>query len=158
MFRLDWSRKELSPQHLGSFGEHYAKLTLLSYGMSIYTPEVDDHGIDFVAETKNGFLKFQIKTVQQTTKYVRMRKKYFNIADKTLFLFLTILKENTLPLSYIIPTAAWEKDTTGMFVYREYKDKKSEPEYGINLSDKNIPLLDSYSVEKRIDAQGNLLL
>lgn len=59
MYNLNWSRDELqNRQKLGIFGEYYAKMTLASYGMSIYTSEVDDHGIDFVAETKSGFLKF----------------------------------------------------------------------------------------------------
>ena len=59
MYNLNWPRDELqNRQKLGTFGEYYAKMTLASYGMSIYTSEVDDHGIDFVAETKSGFLKF----------------------------------------------------------------------------------------------------
>lgn len=56
MYNLNWSRDELqNRQKLGTFREYYAKMTLASYGMSIYTSEVDDHGIDFVAETKSGF-------------------------------------------------------------------------------------------------------
>mgnify|MGYP000915475465 CR=1 FL=1 len=39
-------------------------MALASYGLSIYTSKVDDHGIDFVAETKKGFLKFQVKTIR----------------------------------------------------------------------------------------------
>lgn len=68
MYNLNWSRDELqNRQKLGTFGEYYAKMTLASYGMSIYTSEVDDHGIDFVAETKSGFLKFQVKTIRNST-------------------------------------------------------------------------------------------
>lgn len=52
MYNLIWSREELTPQKLGTFGEYYAKMELTSYGMSIYTSEVDDHGIDFVAEVQ----------------------------------------------------------------------------------------------------------
>lgn len=151
VINTDWSRKELSPQRLGSFGEYYAKMTIASYGLSIYTSEVDDHGIDFVAETKNGFIKFQVKTVRQSTNYVFMREQYFNIADNTLFLFLSILKDGELPISYIIPATVWGNDSTGMFVYRKYEGKKSAPEYGINLSAKNMPLLDVYKVGRMID-------
>ena len=151
MLNCDWSRKELSRQRLGSFGEYYAKMTLASYGMSIYTSEVDDHGIDFVAETKNVFIKFQVKTVRQGTNYVFMREEYFKITDSTLFLFLLILKDDELPVSYIIPATTWENDSTGMFVYRKYEGKKSAPEYGINLSTKNMPFLDIYKVEKMFD-------
>ena len=64
MYSLNWSRVELNNrQKLGYFGEYYAKMSLASYGMSIYTAEVDDHGIDFVAETTKGFLKFQVNEI-----------------------------------------------------------------------------------------------
>lgn len=62
MYNLNWSRAELNNrQKLGTFGEYYAKMSLASYGMSIYTAEVDDHGIDFVAETTNGLFKISSK-------------------------------------------------------------------------------------------------
>ena len=151
MYNLNWSRKELTKQRLGTFGEYYAKMTLASYGMSIYTSEVDDHGIDFVAETKNGFIKFQVKTVRQSTNYVFMLEDHFNIEDETLFLFLSILIDGEHPVSYIIPATVWGDTSKGVFVHRTYEGKKSKPEYGINLSKKNIPFLDDFLLEKMID-------
>ena len=56
MYNLNWSRSDLTRQKLGTFCEYYAKMSLASYGVSIYTSEVDDHGIDFIAESKRGFL------------------------------------------------------------------------------------------------------
>ena len=53
MYNLNWSRSDLTRQKLGTFCEYYAKMSLASYGVSIYTSEVDDHGIDFIAESKN---------------------------------------------------------------------------------------------------------
>lgn len=150
MFNLNWSRKELTKQRIGSFGEYYAKMVLASYGMSIYTSEVDDHGIDFVAETKNGFMKFQVKTVRHDTNYVYMLEEHFDVEDETLFLFLSILTDGELPVSYIVPATVWKNDVTGMFVHRTYEGKKSKPEYGMNLSAKNMPLLENYKLEKMI--------
>lgn len=151
MFNLNWSRKELNRQRLGTFGEYYAKMTMASYGMSIYTSEVDDHGIDFVAETNKRFLKFQVKTVRKGTSYVYMLEEHFNIKDKDLFLFLSILTDGEYPISYLIPATAWANDATGIFVHRLYDGKKSKPEYGVNLSAKNQILLEKYKVEKMID-------
>jgi hypothetical protein len=54
-------------------------------------------------------------------------------------------------MSYIIPATAWETDNTGIFTHRTYEGKKSKPEYGVNLSKKNIPLLEAYKLEKMID-------
>lgn len=151
MINLDWSRKELNRQRLGTFGEYYAKMVLASYGMSIYTSEVDDHGIDFIAETKRGFMKFQVKTVRHGTNYVYMLEEYFDVEDETLFLFLSILTDGELPVSYIVPATAWKSDVAGMFVYRTYDGKKSKPEYGMNLSAKNMTLLEKYKLEKMIE-------
>lgn len=151
MYNLNWSRKELTKQKLGTFGEYYAKMTLASYGMSIYTAEVDDHGIDFVAENKSGFLKFQVKTIRQGTNYIYMPEEHFDTADNTLFLFISILSDGNHPDSYIIPATAWESDDTDIFVHRTYEGKKSKPEYGINLSKKNMPLLERYQLETMID-------
>lgn len=151
MFNLNWSRKELTKQRLGSFGEYYAKMVLASYGMSIYTSEVDDHGVDFVAETKRGFIKFQVKTVRHDTNYVYMLEEHFDVEDDTLFLFLSILTDGELPVSYIVPATVWKDDVTGMFVHRTYEGKKSKPEYGMNLSAKNIPFIENYKLEKMID-------
>ena len=59
MYNLNWSRSDLTRQKLGTFCEYYAKMSLASYGVSIYTSEVDDHGIDFIAESKRGFFKLK---------------------------------------------------------------------------------------------------
>ena len=146
MYNLDWSRKELTRQKLGTFGEYYAKMTLASYGMSIYASEVDDHGIDFVAETKQGFLKFQVKTLRKGTRYVFMQEEHFDITDDSLYLFLTLLTDGEHPVSYLIPASAWQNTDT-VFVHRKYEGKKSKPEYGINLSKKNLPCIEKYKLE-----------
>lgn len=151
MYNLNWSRKALTKQKLGTFGEYYAKMTLASYGLSIYTSEVDDHGIDFVAEAKDKFLKFQVKTLRSGTSYVFMLEEYFDITDSSLFLFLSILTDGEHPTSYIVPATAWKDDESGAFVHRTYEGKKSRPEYGINLSKKNMLYLENYKLEGMIN-------
>lgn len=132
-------------QQLGRFGEYYAKMVLASNGFAIYTSEVDDHGIDFVAEKGNEFLKFQVKTVRlQKAKnsgngYVFMKKEKFDVNDDNLFLILVVIiiddkdKDSFSPDIYIIPASEW-KNPQPPLVYRSYEKKKSNPEYGINLS------------------------
>lgn len=152
MYNLNWSRKELNRQKLGTFGEYYAKMALASYGMSIYSSEVDDHGIDFIAEANKTFYKFQVKTIRQGTTYVFMKKKYFDISDTHLYLILLLLEDSKHPNIYIIPSSAWKNNICSAFVYHAYEGKKSEPEYGINLSIKNLPYLESYRLEKVFDS------
>lgn len=146
MYNLNWSRKELTPQKLGVFGEYYAKMSLMSYGISVYTTEVDDHGIDFVAETKKGFLKFQVKTVRDTTKYVFMKKDVFDINDTSLYLLLLILTDGEHPNLYAVPATSWNHRDKTAFVFHPY----DTPEYGINLSKKNWPQLAEYEIENFI--------
>ena len=47
MPKMKWS--DLRPMQLGRYAEYYAKMEFASYGYDIYTSEVDDHGVDFVA-------------------------------------------------------------------------------------------------------------
>ena len=149
MYNLIWSRAELTPQKLGTFCEYYAKMALTSYGMSIYTSEVDDHGIDFIVENKKGFLKFQVKSVRQNTKYVFMRADHFDITDESLYLMLFLLKDGEHPTIYVFPAAVWQEENP-IFVYHAYEGKKSKPEYGLNLSAKNIPHLEEFKLENMI--------
>ena len=151
MYNLIWSRKELTRQKLGTFGEYYAKMALASYGLSIYTSEVDDHGIDFVAETEKGFLKFQVKTIRDKTNYVFMKKQNFDISDKYFYLILIRLIDSEHPIMYIIPATEWNDSGKTIFVSRNYEGKKSVPEYGLNLSTKNLPQIEHYKIEKTID-------
>lgn len=151
MYNLIWSRKELNRQKLGTFGEYYAKMALASYGLSIYTSEVDDHGIDFVAETKTRFLKFQVKTVRDGTNYVFMKKKNFDVNDQSLYLILIRLVDGKHPEIYIIPAGAWVHSGKLMLVSRNYNEKKSEPEYGINLSKKNLPEMEHYKIQEMLE-------
>lgn len=83
-------------------------MALASYGLSIYTSEVDDHGIDFVVETKKGFIKFQVKSVRTGTNYVFMREEHFKISDESLYLILIMLKIGEHPLLYLIPSCTWK--------------------------------------------------
>lgn len=115
MYNLNWSRSDLTRQKLGTFCEYYAKMSLASYGVSIYTSEVDDHGIDFIAESKRGFLKFQVKAIRKGTGYVFMREEYFDISDQSLYLFLLLLNDGEHPIEYLIPATTWDNDSSNTF-------------------------------------------
>ena len=144
-----WSRKELTAQKVGAFCEYYAKMTLISYGINIYTSEIDDHGIDFVAEGQDGLLKFQVKGIRGTSQYVFMPREYFNIEDDTMFLLLMLLIDYEHPDMYIIPTSAWRQKNR-VFVSHDFIGKKSKPDHGVNVSMKNMPALEKYRIENML--------
>jgi len=139
---------ELSPLQLGRYAEYYAKMEFASYGYEVYTSEVDDHGVDFVAkDIKTGtFYEVQVKGLLRSN-YVYIRKDNIVIDDSHLVCFLHF-KEDHLPEVYIIPSRVWEKPNA-VFVDRDYDKpgQKSRPEWGISYSEKNKGLLESYRVE-----------
>lgn len=143
----DYNWERLSNIQLGRFAEYYAKMELASYGLDIYTSEVDDHGVDFVAKVnKERFVEFQVKS-KLKTEYVFVTRKQFSIEKDNLFLFLIIFVSYQSPQCFIIPATAWNQ-TNDLLRFREYEDLKSEPEYGLNLSKKNMHLLEEYRIER----------
>lgn len=42
----------LNRMQLGRYAEYFAKMEFASYGLDVYTSEVDDHGIDFIVKDK----------------------------------------------------------------------------------------------------------
>ena len=56
-----------------------------------------------------------------------------------------------MPTVYLIPSTVW-KNPTSLFVDRKYDkpDQKSEPEWGINMSAKNMEELSKYEISKYI--------
>lgn len=147
MPNMHWSK--LSPMQLGRYAEYYAKMEFSSYGFDVYTSEVDDHGVDFVAKSPRNhvYYEIQVKSIRDTG-YVFMKKTDMPLTENRLVCVL-IFSENRLPEVFIIPSTAW-KTTDGILVSHDYDNpgQKSRAEWGLNLSKKNIPLLEKYNSEK----------
>jgi hypothetical protein len=142
-----WSK--LAPLQLGRYAEYLAKMEFASYGMDVYTSEVDDKGIDFIIKDKNNrFCEIQVKSLRSST-YTFVQKSKFNLDNENLYLCLLIFNDGYLPEVFLIPSKTW-KTPNAMFVDREYKDKKSKPEYGISYSKKHYDLLYKYRIEESI--------
>lgn len=146
MGRYSWSR--LNSHQVGRFAEYFVKMEFALYGFEIYSSEVDDRGIDFVARHKTGpFYEVQVKSMRKTN-YVFMPKDKFPIQPHKL-LALVILAEDEAPELFVIPAIAWLNPDVLLKDY-DYEEKKSKPEYGIQLSKKSRPLLDKYEFAKAI--------
>lgn len=144
MPNLNWSK--LSSLQLGRYAEYYAKMEFASYGLEVYTSEVDDHGIDFIAKTKSGrFLEIQVKSVRHNN-YVFLQKEKWNIEDANIYLAILLFEDGTLPDACLIPAKAW-KTPNALLCDKDYEGLKSKPEYGLNLSKKNMHLLQEYKLE-----------
>lgn len=133
----------LSRQQVGAYSEYFVKMELTMLGFQVYTSEVDDRGVDFVARHEKGpFLSLQVKSLRGRG-YVFMRKQHFELADD-LFLALAILENDQDPELFLIPSQCWRTETK-LFRDRNYEGKKSEPEWGLNVSERNMEALRKYS-------------
>ena len=140
-----WS--QLNHMQLSKYAEYYAKMEFASYGFDVYTSEVDDHGIDFIAKTKSGrFLEIQVKAVRQSN-YVFMQKGKWDIQNPDYYLALLLFEDDKLPETYLIPATAW-KTPDKLLCDKDYDGLKSKPEYGLNLSKKNRTLLEAFKIEE----------
>lgn len=146
MLNMNWN--DATSQQRGQTAEYYAKMLFTSYGWEVYTSEVDDHGVDFVAKkpgTKT-YYEIQVKSLYKST-YAFIPEEKFELSD-TRYMCLIKLKDNCEPDVYLIPGTAWE-DPQEPLIYRPYDKpgQKSKPEYGVNASEKNMPLLAGYKAE-----------
>lgn len=127
-----WS--ELSSLQLGCVAERYAIIEFMSRGYDVFTPEVDDHGVDFIAKSKaSGKLyEIQVKAIHKCS-YTFIRKDKMPLDDQRLVCYLRF-EDGEEPSIYIIPATCWrESGIDGALVARDYNfpDNKSTPEYGI---------------------------
>lgn len=145
---MNWSK--LNSMQLGRYAEYYAKMEFASYGFEVYTSEVDDHGIDFIAKRSGGrYLEIQVKAVRQTN-YVFLKKDTWDISDgSNLHLLLLIFEDQKLPNAYLIPAVDWQSPND-LLCDRDYIGQKSKPEYGVRLSKKNTPILNRYRLNTRL--------
>lgn len=147
MPNLKWSK--LNHLQLGRYAEYFTKMEFTSYGYDVYTSEVDDHGIDFVAQnpiTKELFY-VQVKSVRKHN-YTYLKKDKVTL-NKNFLICLIYFTDDKLPDLYIFPSTVWQ-NPNDVFVDREYNGikYKSKPEWGINYSQKNSFILEAYRADK----------
>lgn len=72
-------------------------------------------------------------------------------ASTNLYMAVVMFKDNYQPKIYLIPATTWQKPNN-LLRNRDYEDQalKSKPEWGINISAKNMPLLEQYAFATQI--------
>lgn len=142
--RYNWS--SLNGLQLGRYAEYFAKMEFSMFGFEVFTSEVDDRGIDFVVRRNNGAFKtIQVKSCLKSN-YVFMRKQYFELSENN-YLFLLLFNDGELPTTYLIPAVEW-RVPNALLKDKDYEGLKSAPEWGLQLSQKNLPLLQEYDFDK----------
>jgi hypothetical protein len=144
---LEWDK--LNKLQIGKYAEYLAKMEFTSYGFEVFTSEVDDRGIDFIVkDKKNRFLEIQVKSVRNMN-FTCVHKDKFDIKNSNLYLVLIMFENSKTPDMFLIPAIAWQ---TGNELLKgsDYEGKKSPPEWRINISQKNMKILNKYKFEDKI--------
>ena len=147
MNRYQWSR--LNKQQIGAYAEYFVKMELTMYGFQVYETEVDDRGIDFIARFEsNSFVEIQVKSIRKLG-YIFAQKDKFFLKENS-FMALVIFSEGEPPSLYLLPATSWRM-CNNLFVGRDYEGLKSKPEWGLNISKKNMPELEKFKFDQIID-------
>lgn len=146
MPNLTWSI--LNKQQLGRYGEVWAFIEFLSYGLDVYPTEVDDHGVDLVVKDAHGkYWDVQVKSVRNWT-YIFFKNEYIERANSldnpNLLICYMNFAEGELPEVFLFPSTVFESvHEGGVFRNRGY-------EYGIAVSKRNRHELEEFRLEKAI--------
>lgn len=147
MQRYQWGH--LNNQQVGTYTEYFVKMELTMHGFQVYSTEVDDRGIDFVTKLGDGpFIEVQVKSLRSMG-YVFMPKSKFKPSEH-LYLALGLLFEGQSPHLYLIPSTTW-RSPDAIFVERNYEGLKSKPEWGLNISHKNMHALEAFRFESSVE-------
>ncbi len=144
MPRFAWSH--LNHLQVGRYAEYFVKMEFTLAGFQVYTSEVDDRGIDFVVRKDDGtYYDVQVKSARGLN-YIFIEKDKFKLRQG-LLAAVVLFSEGKAPRAYLIPSTAWA-EPNAFLVSRDYEGKKSKPEWGLCLSQKNMPLLRAYEFHK----------
>jgi hypothetical protein len=147
MERYDWKR--LSPLQVGKYAEYFAKMEFTLWGFDVFSAEVDEHGIDFVARRHPGpYYDVQVKSAREYN-YIFFHKHKFQ-PNHTLIAAVVLFQHHQPPSLYVIPSTQWVDAPSKLLADHEYEGKKSLPEWGVNLSKANMPILEKYSFDRFI--------
>lgn len=140
---------------LGKCGELLVQCILEEWGYKVYTPLVDDHGIDMIAIDTKGEkreIKIQVKTVKEGH-YCFIRESNF-LSDENFYVFYIRVSQNGVPSVYIYPAELWPeknkkvitRSENGQFTYHPYcgDDQVSKAEYGISGAAKYYKIEDGH--------------
>ena len=121
------------------------------HGFDVYSAEVDDKGIDLVIRKEENertrYYDVQVKSCRGLN-YIFFPKDKFRL-KRNLLAAVVIFLEDETPKHYLIPAEAWRQEDA-LLRNKDYKGLKSKPEWGLNLSMRNMPLLDRFRFEDQL--------
>jgi hypothetical protein len=147
MERYIWSN--LNHLQVGRYAEYFVKMEFTLFGFDVYSSEVDDKGIDFVIRRGlDRYYDIQVKSIRiRSSGYIFFPKQVFMLR-RNLLAAVVILRNGQPPTLYLFPSIAWEIPDN-LLISRDYPGStKSKPEWGLNISMRNQPLMDRFDFAK----------
>jgi hypothetical protein len=140
MHKYQWST--LTKLQLGRCAEYFVKMEFALHGFDVYTAEWDDKGIDFIVRRDTQrYYDVQVKSSRDLS-YIFFLKDKFTPREN-LLAAIVLFKDGEHPGLYLVPSTVWIHPNS-LFVSRDYEGKKSKPEWGLQLSHRNLSQLKDY--------------
>jgi hypothetical protein len=145
--RYAWSL--LNHLQIGRYAEYLIKMEFTLHGFDVYSAEVDDKGIDFVVRaTDTTHFDVQVKSARNLN-YIFFSKSTFS-PRPNLLAALVLYFDGEPARPFLVPSTAW-LSPNALFVSRDFGGSlKSRPEWGINLSRRNMPLLETFGFDRTV--------
>ncbi len=147
MNRYEWSH--LNHIQVGRYGKQLVRAELIRYGLDARSADVDRRRSELVIRQDDGSRYDVLVRTVRDHNYIFFRKSRF-VLRPNLLVAVVILWENEPPACYLIPSEAW-KEPNALLASRDFVGKKSPPAWGINLSRKNMPLLEAYAFDRVVE-------
>lgn len=149
---FDWSK--LNHLQLGRYSEYLVKMEFTRLGFDVYEPEVDDRGIDFlirkeVSKTESRYYEMQVKSLRKWG-YIFIQKEKLAPTKQRFVAVVHFPEYKEPPKLYLVPSTEWLQAKSPLLVERDYgkSGQKSKPEWGLNLSRKNLELLAEFQLHQ----------
>jgi hypothetical protein len=107
----------------------------------------DQDGSLIRGHRRGELIEVHVRTLR-TPVYSFWEKKRFLI-EANRFAALVLLRDGEPPAAYLVPANAWLAPNQ-LVVSRDYEGLASEPEWGLNLSGKTLPLLENYRISRTL--------
>lgn len=139
--------ESLRKLQLGKYAEYYAKMEFAKYGFEVYTSEVDDHGIDFVAKCPETSKFYEVQVKSKRPRGSIFVNKDDMTMDEYHLLCCICFGEKEWPDVYAIPMTEWEnKDNYPAL--SESNGIETKPAWTVNFSKRNSTVLDKFKIDQ----------
>ncbi|PKG24271.1 hypothetical protein [Niallia nealsonii] len=136
----------LTTRELNRKAKEVVKEKFQEYGVNIIEKDRT-----FSVKTKEGKeIEVLVKSIRRPTEYVLILKKHMDANQSNYYIALVIFSGDNTPELFLIPAIAFLQPNDLLRDRPNYKN----PEYGMNVSNKNMPLLIIYKFETYIGKIG----